>query len=150
MSALLEYPSWPEAPRLNLDPERESQRLDDLRSLNLLDSEPEERFDRVTRLASEFFHVPTAYVAFLDEARQWFKSRVGICPGETERAVSFCQYTIELDQPLIMPDAREHPIGRNHPYVVGKPYVRFYAGVPLLGPRGHKVGDVLPGRHGTA
>jgi sigma-B regulation protein RsbU (phosphoserine phosphatase) len=140
VSALLEYPTWPEAPPLTLDPARESQRLEDLRSLNLLDSEPEERFDRITRLASEFFRVPTAYVAFIDSERQWFKSRVGHCPSETSRAISFCQYTIQRDEPLIMPDARLHSVGRNHPYVVGKPYVRFYAGVPLSGPRGHKIG----------
>ena len=140
MTALLEPAPWPEAPPLTLDPERESQRLDDLRSLNLIDSEPEERFDRITRLASEFFRVPTAYVAFIESDRQWFKSSVGMCPSETVRAISFCQYAIQQDEPLIMPDARLHPIGRNHPYVVGKPYVRFYAGVPLLGPRGHKIG----------
>jgi len=123
-----------------LDPVQESERVEDLRSLRLLDTEPEKRFDQITRLASEFFRIPTAYVALIDSERQWFKSRVGICPTETARNLSFCQYTIHQDGPLIIPDARLHPIGRNHPYVVGKPFVRFYAGVPLSGPRGHKIG----------
>jgi sigma-B regulation protein RsbU (phosphoserine phosphatase) len=140
VSAILEYPAWPDAPPLTIDPLRESERLEDLRSLKLLDTEPEDRFDRITRLAADFFQIPTAYVALIDSDRQWFKSRVGLCPTETSRNMSFCQYTIERNEPLIIPDARLHPIGRNHPYVVGEPYVRFYAGVPLAGPRGQKIG----------
>ena len=140
MNATLEYPAWLDAPPLNLDPVREAERLEDLRSLKLLDTEPEDRFDRITRLAADFFQVPTAYVAFIDSDRQWFKSRVGLCPTETSRDFSFCQYTIDRNEPLIIPDARHHPIGKNHPFVVGEPYVRFYAGVPLTGPRGHKIG----------
>jgi len=140
MSAILEYPAWPDAPPLTLDPVREAERLEDLRSLKLLDTEPEDRFDRITRLAADFFQIPTAYVAFIDSDRQWFKSRVGLCPTETTRDFSFCQYTIHRNEPLIIPDARLHPIGQNHPLVVGEPYVRFYAGVPLAGPRGHKIG----------
>jgi sigma-B regulation protein RsbU (phosphoserine phosphatase) len=140
MSAVLEYPAWPDAPPLTIDPLRELERLEALRSLKLLDTEPEERFDAITRLAAKVFRIPTAYVAFIDSDRQWFKSRVGLCPAETARNMSFCQYTIQRDEPLVIPDTHLHPIGRNHPYVVGEPYVRFYAGVPLSGPRGRKIG----------
>jgi len=136
----MEYPAWPDAPPLTIDPVRESKRLEDLRSLKLLDTQPEYRFDRITQLASEFFQVPIAYVAFLDSDRQWFKSRVGLCHTETSRDLSFCQYTIHRDEPFIIPDTHLHPVGRNHPLVVGEPYVRFYAGVPLAGPGGHKIG----------
>src|ERR1700722_8396772 len=141
MSATLEYPTWPNAPLLTLDPAREAERLEDLRALKLLDTGPEDRFDQITRLAAEFFNVPTAYIAFIDSDRQWFKSRVGVCPSETDRSLSFCQYTILGDEPLVIPDARLHPLGQNHPFVVGEPHVRFYAGVPLAGPRGHKIGS---------
>jgi len=140
VNAILEYPAWSDAPPLTIDPLLESERLEDLRSLKLLDTEPEDRFDRITRLAAEFFQVPTAYVALIDRDRQWFKSRVGLCPTETARSMSFCQYTIQRNEPLVIPDTRLHPIGQNHPYVVGEPHVRFYAGVPLAGPRGHKIG----------
>src|SRR5476649_1693952 len=104
MNTTLEYPAWPDAPPLTIDPLLESERLEDLRSLNLLDTEPEDRFDRITRLAAEFFQIPTAYVAFIDSDRQWFKSRVGLCPIETTRNISFCQYTIQRNEPLIIPD----------------------------------------------
>ena len=103
MSAILEYPAWADAPPIGIDPVRESARLEDLRSLKLLDTEPEDRFDRITRLAARFFQIPTAYVAFIDSDRQWFKSRVGMCPPETTRQQSFCQYTIHRDEPLIIP-----------------------------------------------
>ena len=141
MTSTLEYPAWPKAPPLTIDPAEEALRLQDLRSLNLLDSPPEERFDRITLLAAKYFRIPTAYVALIDGDRQWFKSRVGVCPSETSRNLSFCQYTIHRDEPLVIPDARLHPIGRNHPFVIGEPYVRFYAGAPLRGPRGHKIGS---------
>jgi sigma-B regulation protein RsbU (phosphoserine phosphatase) len=137
---MLAYPAWPDAPPLPLDPVREAERLEDLRSLKLLDTHPEYRFDRITRLTAEFFQIPTAYIAFIDSHRQWLKSRVGLCHTETARDMSFCQYTIHRNEPFIIPDTRLHPVGRRHPLVVGEPYVRFYAGVPLAGPRGQKIG----------
>ena len=140
MSLVLDTTTESETYELIIDPVRESARLDALRSLNLLDTAPEERFDRITRLASEFFQVPTAYVALVDQDRQWFKSRHNVCSSQTGRSVSFCQYTIHREQPLIIPDTHIHPIGKNHPLVVGEPHVRFYAGVPLNGPQRHKIG----------
>jgi sigma-B regulation protein RsbU (phosphoserine phosphatase) len=135
MNTMEEYPLAPV-----LDPALELVRMDDLRALHLLDTPPEDRFDRVTRLAAEFFNVPMAYVAFMDHNRQWLKSRFGPCPTETTRAISFCQHTLHRGEPLIMPDVREHPLGRRHPMVLGEPFLRFYAGVPLSGPRGQKIG----------
>lgn len=123
-----------------LDPVQESSRLADLRSLSLLDTESEYRFDCITQLAAAFFKVPIAYVAFIDSDRQWFKSRYGLCQTETPRSQSFCQYTIHRDEPFIIPDAHQHPVGKNHPLVVGDPYLRFYAGVPLSGPQKQKIG----------
>jgi sigma-B regulation protein RsbU (phosphoserine phosphatase) len=139
MSAVLET-SEAEGYDLVIDPVREAERLDALRSLNLLDTAPEERFDRVTRLAAQFFQVPTAYVALIDKDRQWFKSGYGLCSGQTSRDSSFCQYTIHKDHAFIIPDTHLHPLGKNHPLVVGPPFVRFYAGIPLTGPRGQKIG----------
>lgn len=136
MIATLELPE-----ALVTDSTLESERLDSLRSLNLLDTCPEDRFDRITKLAAEFFQTPISYVALIDSDRQWFKSTHGLCQGETTRKDSFCQYTIQRDKPLIIPDTLLDPIGKNHPQVIGKPHARFYAGVPLSGPRGQKVGS---------
>ena len=141
MNAIVEYPAWPEAPPLTIDPQREMERLQDLRSLNLLDTDPEYRFDRITRLAAEYFKAPIAYIAFMDSHRQWLKSRFGLCHIQTPRDMSFCQYTIHRDEPFIIPDTLLHPVGRSHPLVIGEPHVRFYAGVPLSGPRGEKIGS---------
>ncbi|HUB67376.1 MAG TPA: GAF domain-containing SpoIIE family protein phosphatase [Candidatus Methylacidiphilales bacterium] len=136
MSTTLELPSLPV-----LDPELEGTRLESLRSLALLDTPPEDRFDRITRLASNFFKVPVSYVALIDHERQWFKSAHGLCLKETSRSASFCQYTIYRDDPLVIEDTHLHPLGRDHPLVIGEPFVRFYAGVPLIGPRGQKIGS---------
>jgi sigma-B regulation protein RsbU (phosphoserine phosphatase) len=136
MSTTLELPSLPV-----LDPNLESERLEALRSLALLDTPPEDRFDRITRLAANFFKVPMSYVALIDQERQWFKSAYGLCMKETNRYTSFCQYTIHRDEPLVIQDTHLHPLGRQHPLVIGEPFVRFYAGVPLTGPRGQKIGS---------
>jgi len=154
MSAFLESTAaWPDAPPVTLDPLLESERLMDLLSLKLLDTAPENRFDRITRLAADFFQVPIAYVGLMESDRQWLKSSVGGCPTETARSMTICQYTIQMDEPLIIPDMSVHPISRGHPSVVGEPHARFYAGVPLAGPRGHKVGtfclvDLAPRKFG--
>ncbi len=140
MPSSLDLTLWPDAPELTFDAVGEEERLEALRSLNLLDTGPESRFDRITRLAAEYFRVPLAYVAFIDDNRQWIKSRFGLCEVETPRNLTFCQYTLALDAPLVIPDTHLHPIGRTHPMVTGTPYVRFYAGVPLAGPKGRKVG----------
>lgn len=136
MNALMEFPET-----LVLDPLRESERLQALHSLDLLDTPTEDRFDRVTQLAARYFAVPIAYVALIDQDRQWFKSRHGMCDMvETTREASLCQYTIQRDTPLIITDTHLHPVGKKHPLVIGEPFVRFYAGVPLSGPHGRKIG----------
>ncbi len=97
--------------------------------------------------------MPVAYVALLDENRQWLKSNVGIASLETPRCMTFCQYTIQHDAPLVISNALEHPMGRGHPWVTADPHVRFYAGVPLSGPTGKKIGtfclvDFIPREFG--
>src|SRR6185312_7022958 len=89
-------------------PANERQRLATLRSLKLLDTPPEERFDRITRLAREMFNVPMALVTFVDADRQWFKSNQGLhsCT-ETPRGISFCGHTILQDHLMIVEDALE-------------------------------------------
>jgi PAS domain S-box-containing protein len=114
-----------------LFPLDEDFRLQSLRRLNLLDSEKEERFDRLTRLTARLLDVPIVLITLIDENRQWFKSSIGLEVCETGRDVSFCGHTILARQPFIIPDALADPRFADNPLVVGDPFVRAYAGVPL-------------------
>jgi phosphoserine phosphatase RsbU/P len=120
----------------------EVQRLADLRALKILDTPPEERFDRIVRLARRVFDVPIAYIAMVDSDRQWFKAKCGIQVDSTGRDVSFCGHTILQNGPLIVPDTLEDNRFRDNPLVVKSPNFRFYAGHPLKGPGGHNVGTL--------
>ena len=120
-------------------PADEAARLADLRSLNVLDTPQEERFDRIVRLAAGIFQTPIAYIALIDSDRQWFKARKGMCRVETDRSTSFCGHTITMDEPLVVPDALLDSRFSDNPMVTDDPGVRFYAGVPLKGPEGHNV-----------
>jgi diguanylate cyclase (GGDEF)-like protein len=123
-------------------PSNERQRIATLRSLKILDTPPEERFDRVTRLARRVFNVPIALVSLVDEERQWFKSCQGLEVSETPRGISFCGHAIMRDDPLIVPDALEDERFQDNPMVTGTPNIRFYAGYPLNAPDGSKLGSL--------
>ncbi len=123
-------------------PNNEAARLAELRSLNILDTPREERFDAIVRMARHLFEVPIAYIALIDSDRQWFKSSVGLSASETSREVSFCGHAILGQTALVVPNALEDDRFRDNPMVVGDPYIRFYAGHPLRGPSGHNVGTL--------
>ncbi len=110
----------------------EHERVAALKRLGVLDTPPEERFDRITRLASSVFNCNFASITLIDENRQWFKSVVNLDMAETTRDVAFCAHTIAQDKTLIVPDTLNDPRFNNNPYVVGHPQIRFYAGVRLM------------------
>jgi CheY-like chemotaxis protein len=111
---------------------RESQRLLTLQNTGLLDSDPEERFDRITRLCSAMFNAPISAVSLVDNDRQWFKSIVGL-PGvtETARDHAFCAHAIMGDDIMVVPDALQDERFADNPLVDGDPNIRFYAGCPI-------------------
>lgn len=123
-------------------PADESTRIDTLRSLNILDSSPEERFDRLTRLAKRLFGVPIALVSLVDADRQWFKSCIGLPVRETTRDISFCGHAILSDEILMIPDTLADERFHDNPLVTGAPNIRFYAGCPLSVPNGSKLGTL--------
>ncbi|PZO42637.1 MAG: GGDEF domain-containing protein [Pseudanabaena frigida] len=123
-------------------PLNEDVRVASLRSLNILDTNPEERFDRLTRLAKRLFGVPIALVSLIDVNRQWFKSSQGLELSETSRDISFCGHAILGDDILIIPDATLDDRFYDNPLVIDEPNIRFYAGVPLVIPNGSKVGTL--------
>lgn len=120
----------------------EASRLSELRSLNVLDTIAEERFDRLTRMAKRLFGVDIALVSLVDENRQWFKSCVGMDVCETPRDISFCGHAILGDGPFVIPNALQDDRFCDNPLVTGKPHIRFYAGCPLRGPGGRKLGTL--------
>ena len=129
---------WVQAPL----PTDEADRLDALHNLAILDTPPEERFDRLTRIAAAMFEVPIALVTLVDESRQWFKSACGTSVGETDRDLSFCAHAILERRVMLVPDALLDPRFADNPAVLGEPHVRFYAGCPLVLDNGHCVGTL--------
>lgn len=120
----------------------EQARLETLRSLSILDTLPEERLDRLTRMAKRLFGVPIALVSLVDENRQWFKSCFGLSVSETSRDISFCGHAILGNDLFIIPDAIEDERFADNPLVLNDPFIRFYAGCPLSAPNGRKLGTL--------
>ena len=119
----------------------EEARLDALDRFDILDSEPEEAFDRIAQLAARIFAAPVALVSFIDRNRQWFKSRIGLDLIETPREIAFCDHTIRSDAVLLVPDANGDPRFADNPLVrLGN--IGFYAGAPLITRDGHRIGTL--------
>jgi diguanylate cyclase (GGDEF)-like protein/PAS domain S-box-containing protein len=123
-------------------PTSEAERLDALRSLDLLDTPPEPAFDDLTRLAAFVCGTPIALISLVDPCRQWFKARVGLDATETHRDIAFCSHAILQDDLFVVPDATEDARFKDNPLVTGEPNIRFYAGMPLTGPEGHNLGTL--------
>ena len=123
-------------------PENERARLETLRQYEILDTDPEESFNDLTRLAAYICNTPIALISLIDENRQWFKSRVGLSEKETSRDVSFCAHAILQDGPSIVRDALDDKRFRTNPMVTADPHIRFYAGSPLMSPEGFKIGTL--------
>lgn len=123
-------------------PINEKERLATLCALNILDTQSEERFDRLTRLAAKMFHVPIALVSLIDESRQWFKSHEGLGVTETSRDISFCGHAILQETPLVINNALNDSRVADNPLVTGEPHIRFYAGCPIKAPNGLNMGTL--------
>ena len=120
----------------------EARRIQALHGLDILNTAPDERFDRLTRLAQKFFKVPIAAVSLVDIDRQWFKSSVGLQERETPRDWSFCSEAIMDDGVMIIPDASEDERFRTTPLVSGDLHIRFYAGCPVRAIDGSALGTL--------
>lgn len=125
-------------------PEDEKQRLEKLRALKLLDSEPEERFDRLTRMAKRMFGVDISVLSLIDDGRQWFKSKSSELdiPDETSREVSFCGHAILGNDVFVVEDAMDDHRFKDNPLVTENPNIRFYAGYPLKVNNGSALGTL--------
>ena len=121
----------------------EEKRLAALRIYHVLDTAPEDRFDGLAKLASYICDTPVALVSFVDKDRLWFKARVGLEISEVSRDRSFCEHAINQPDSLFMvPDATQDARFSANPLVTSAPYIRFYAGVPLVSPEHQLLGTL--------
>lgn len=125
-------------------PDDEKQRMEKLRALKLLDSAPEERFDRLTRMAKRMFGVDISVLSLIDDGRQWFKSKSTEMdiPDETSREVSFCGHAILGNDVFVVEDAMDDHRFKDNPLVTADPNIRFYAGYPLKVNNGSALGTL--------
>lgn len=108
-----------------------------------MDSTPERAYDDLTHMAAEVCNAPIALISLTDDHRNWFKSRVGLQAEQAPSENGFCAATIAQPKTLkIVRDARVDPYFCAHPYVVSAPYIRFYAGAPLVTSLGIAVGTL--------
>jgi GAF domain-containing protein len=123
-------------------PPNEAERLAALYELLILDTPPEERYDKIVGFAAREFDVPIVLISLLDTNRQWFKASVGTNLCETGREHSFCSHVILRDDILVIPDAQDDPRFADNPMVTGEPHIRFYAGAPLTTAPGIRLGTL--------
>lgn len=123
-------------------PVNEEERLREVLRYQLLDTPPEQEYDDIAKLASQICQTPMSTVSLIDHYRQWHKAEMGLGSTETERALSFCGHTIAQSGILEVPDATKDERFHDNPYVASNPNVRFYAGIPLVSPRGYNIGSL--------
>ncbi len=123
-------------------PESEKERIEELKSFNILNTLPEEEFDALTGLAARLCDVPISLINFIDTREQFTKSCVGISVERTPREQSICQYTILADEMFEINDLSEDKRFTNKSYVQGDPHLRYYAGVPLKSSGGYTIGSL--------
>jgi diguanylate cyclase (GGDEF)-like protein/PAS domain S-box-containing protein len=115
-------------------------RINALHHYQVLDSEPDPAFDRITRLAAKISDSPVSLISLVDQDRIWFKSHYGLDIKETDRSSGICAHTIQATTPHIITDALKDPLAQNNPMVTGDFGLRFYAGFPLVTHDGYCLG----------
>ncbi|KKP43584.1 MAG: Diguanylate cyclase with GAF sensor [Parcubacteria group bacterium GW2011_GWA2_33_14] len=121
-------------------PKNELKRIASLYALDLLDTPAEERFDRLTKTATKIFHVPISTLTLIDANREWFKSCQGLSKTEGDRAISFCGHALVENEILVIPDTKKDERFADNPMVTGEPFIRFYAGVPIISADNQRIG----------
>jgi diguanylate cyclase (GGDEF)-like protein len=130
-------------PKLQDEPARQAA----LERYDVLDTPPEEPFERITALVKTVLGVPISTISLIDTDRQWFKSQIGLDFTQSSRDSSFCTQTIRTHEPLLIPDTHADPRFAENPAVVGPPFIGSYLGVPLQTPDGYNIGSLCAMDH---
>jgi GAF domain-containing protein len=123
-------------------PSNEIQRLASLQALHVLNTPAEERFDHITRCATQLLDAPISMVSLVAADAQWYKSVQGCDSVGSSRSASFCGHAILSDEPLVVADATKDPRFHDNPLVTGEPFIHAYAGQPLHAPDGQRIGTL--------
>lgn len=119
----------------------DDERVRYLRTLGLIDTAKDPNFERIIHMCQDIFEMPIAALTLMDRDLQWFKSIAGLNVVETSRSIAFCNYTILGDDIYEVCDTHAHPGLKDNPLVVDEPYLRYYAGAPLIFD-GHRIGSL--------
>lgn len=112
-------------------PSNEKERLTAVLELKILDTKPEERFDRITKMTAKRFNVPITAISIIDSNREWYKSRQGLSIKESPRSTSFCGHIVSHNYIFVIEDTLLDDRFMDNPQVINSPFIRFYAGVAL-------------------
>jgi PAS domain S-box-containing protein len=123
-------------------PHDDAQRICELEHYKILDTAPERAFDEITELAAEICGAKTSLISFIDKNRQWFKSKHCFSAEQTSRDISYCGHAIQGSDVFEVSDSEQHPDFSDNPLFLNTPNVRFYAGAPLVTPRGYRIGTL--------
>ena len=123
-------------------PANETDRINVLKKYQILDTSEESSYNDLAKLASQICQTPISLVTLVDTDRQWFKAKVGLNVSETSREVSFCAHAINENELFVVEDAMEDERFLDNPLVTSDPNIRFYAGMPLVNPKGYRLGTL--------
>ena len=120
----------------------EINRVEKLKSYEVLNASAEKQFDEIVNMASVVCETPIAFISFLDDEDQWLKAKIGVDIERTARQDSFCQHTLHRTEILEVEDTTKSDLFKEHPYVLNEPFIRFYAGSPIIDESGFNLGSV--------